>query len=543
MKNTMEPLVLNSDFEAVMVFDSFKSLLWVDRYNEFGDFEIYMPITTEFFSYLQQEHYIYLYESDHVMIIEDLEIKQDVEEGNYLVVTGRSLESILDRRIVWEQTILSGNFQNCIEMLLNNAIISPIIPERKINNFVFEASDDPEIMSLSIEAQIPRGTNLYDVVHSLCLEKNIGFKITLDDNDQFIFKLYSGVNRSYEQLTNPYVVFSKDFDNLINADYVESKKALKNVTLVAGEGEETIRKSTVVGGGSDLSRRELYTDAYDISQNDGNTVLTDEEYLAQLVQKGVDSLSKSIIRNAFESQIDSVNNLFKYNVDYFIGDVVQMVNDYGIESRARVMEIIHSRSEEGIETYPTLEIIDVGEFESDGVLIPGVGGGSTPGTGSDFSSSVRDTILTGLTLVTNAAITASDTILSALGKLQKQITDHINDESNPHKVTKADVGLENVDNESKITMFTDSALTGNPTAPTQPVGTSNTRIATTEFVINAVGSGGVGEGDMLKSVYDTNNNGVIDKAEAFIFVDGGVTYRGWFSVDSGVLTFNYEEVV
>jgi len=36
---------------------------------------------------------------------------------------------------------------------------------------------------------------------------------------------------------------------------------------------------------------------------------------------------------------------------------------------------------------------------------------------------VLATVLTGLSLVTNAAITASDTVLSALGKLQKQITD------------------------------------------------------------------------------------------------------------------------
>jgi hypothetical protein len=37
---------------------------------------------------------------------------------------------------------------------------------------------------------------------------------------------------------------------------------------------------------------------------------------------------------------------------------------------------------------------------------------------------VRDTVLTGLSLVTNAAITASDTVLSAFGKLQKQLSDH-----------------------------------------------------------------------------------------------------------------------
>lgn len=39
-------------------------------------------------------------------------------------------------------------------------------------------------------------------------------------------------------------------------------------------------------------------------------------------------------------------------------------------------------------------------------------------------TSIRGTLLTGLSTATNAAITAADSILTALGKLQKQITDH-----------------------------------------------------------------------------------------------------------------------
>jgi len=67
---------------------------------------------------------------------------------------------------------------------------------------------------------------------------------------------------------------------------------------------------------------------------------------------------------------------------------------------------------------------------------------------SDFASTVLATVLTGLSLATNAAITASDTVLGALGKLQKQITDHLADTSNPHATTKTQVGLSNVDNTS-----------------------------------------------------------------------------------------------
>ena len=56
-----------------------------------------------------------------------------------------------------------------------------------------------------------------------------------------------------------------------------------------------------------------------------------------------------------------------------------------------------------------------------------------------------------------------------------------------------------------------AALTGTPTAPTAAAATNTTQIATTAFVQTALA--GLGAGDMLKSVYDTTNNGKVDVAE------------------------------
>lgn len=49
-------------------------------------------------------------------------------------------------------------------------------------------------------------------------------------------------------------------------------------------------------------------------------------------------------------------------------------------------------------------------------------------------------------------------------------------------LSSSDVGLGNVINESKATMFASAALTGTPTAPTAVAGTSSTQLATTAFV-------------------------------------------------------------
>ncbi|WP_273485162.1 hypothetical protein [Desulforamulus ruminis] len=49
-------------------------------------------------------------------------------------------------------------------------------------------------------------------------------------------------------------------------------------------------------------------------------------------------------------------------------------------------------------------------------------------------------------------------------------------------LTAADVGLGNVTNESKTTLFASAALTGIPTAPTAAAATNTTQVATTAFV-------------------------------------------------------------
>lgn len=57
-----------------------------------------------------------------------------------------------------------------------------------------------------------------------------------------------------------------------------------------------------------------------------------------------------------------------------------------------------------------------------------------------------------------------------------------------------------------------AALTGSPTAPTAASGTNTTQIATTAFVQQEIT--GFGAGDMARSVYDTDNDGKVDAAEA-----------------------------
>ena len=364
----MELLVLDESFEPFAIIDTYNSLIWTDRYNECGDFELFTAMSTDLLNVIKQDYYIRRPDSDHVMIIEKIEIDTDVEDGNTITITGRSLESLLDRRIVWNETSLSGSFQDGIEKLLNENVISPSNESRKIPNFKMEKSEDQAITNLTIEAQY-KGDNLYDILQTLCIERNIGFKIVLSDANELVFSLYSGTDRSYDQTDNPYVIFSPNYDNLISSNYIESKSSFKNVTLVSAEdsdnrpeeeGAEAPLVETAVGNVSGLARRETFTNYGSISrtvtEDDQEKTLSDSEITAMLRQKGKETLAENASILSFEGEAET-STMFKYGEDFTIGDIVQVEDHYGHESRARVIELVLSDATDGFSVYPTFSAI------------------------------------------------------------------------------------------------------------------------------------------------------------------------------------------
>ena len=345
--------VLNTSLEVVNVIDAYKSMIWTDRYYEVGEFELVTEVSYEILSNIGMDYILQIGESEHSMLVNKILIKTDSDNGNYLTISGESLESILKRRILWGLISISGNLQNGIKTLINSSIISPSDEKRKISNFVFEDSTDPAITGLTIEAQYT-GDNLYDVIQKICSDKNIGFKVTLSDDLKFVFKLYSGTDRSYNQIANPYVIFSPKFENLLNSNYIQSVVSMKTISLIGGEGEGSARKYAVTGSDeTGLSRREIFTDARDISSDvsDG-TKLSDSDYTAQLIQRGNEDLAACVSVSSFEGKVDT-SVMFKYGTDFQNGDIVQIENEYGQVGASRVLEVVISQDEDGLSIYPT----------------------------------------------------------------------------------------------------------------------------------------------------------------------------------------------
>lgn len=362
----MEVYVLDQNFNSIAYIDSFESLIWTDRYNSAGDFELYMAMEQRWLEFLIPDNYLYNPMSEHLMIIEQIYITSDTEQGNHLQVIGRSLESILSRRIVWNQTTYTGQFQACIKKILEDSIIKPAIAARTIENFIFEESTDPRITDekFKMEAQYT-GDNVYDIITTLCEDNYVGYKVTLNDKNQFVFKLYVGENRTYEQTEYPYVIFSPGYENLINSSYLDSTESYKTITLVAGEGEGAARKTITVGEGWGLLRRELFTDARDISSQTDAGTLTPAQYNDQLTQRGKENLEDYKHKIAFEGEAETTQ-MFIFGKDFFIGDIVQTEDEWGHTGESRIVEFIMSQDGGGLSMYPTFEIVNDGEINEGG---------------------------------------------------------------------------------------------------------------------------------------------------------------------------------
>lgn len=343
----MDLYILDSNFTPVTVIDNYKSLIWTTRYFTCGDFELYVPADNRLLDYIRRDYFVVREDDLSVMLIEKVEITTDVEEGDFFIITGNSLESILSRRIIWEQTNISTSnpVVGMNQLITENAInttAARIIPNLSVAS--------PLSITETFNAQFT-GTNLMEAITQVCTEFNLGFRIVLE-NGGFIFSCYKGQEVD--------VIFSPEFDNLINSDYVYDLTKYRNIGLIAGEGEGTARKKAAVWNTSSeptgLERRELYIDARDLSTNNGE--ISESEYNAKLNQRGKEKLNEYGVTKSFENEIESTMT-YSYKVDYNLGDIVTLTNDYGITTKPRIVEIIESWSDRGYKVIPTFEEMEV----------------------------------------------------------------------------------------------------------------------------------------------------------------------------------------
>ena len=156
----------------VGVVDAYSSLIWTKRYNKPGDFEVEIPLKGKISEFLALDNFVTLsedFESGYYMIIETIEVRQEESGGNTLFIKGRSLESLLERRIVWDKMAYSSKqTEYIIKDLIEKSFINPSVTDRKVENFVY--TDPAEDLTFpTVDAEFD-GEDLLEVAQTLCAE-------------------------------------------------------------------------------------------------------------------------------------------------------------------------------------------------------------------------------------------------------------------------------------------------------------------------------------------------------------------------------------
>lgn len=357
----MDIIVKDTNVLPIAVVDLYSSFLWSERYIGTGDFILKVPLDSNYLDYLAIGNYLTLADSDRAMIIQQMEISSAIDTGKRTVVyKGETLEVILKRRIVWGIEKYQGRVESVIRTLLNKNAINPANTARKIPNLVYIGPADSVttayLASLDPIAGQFEGENLFDAIKSLCEQANLGFKITFNNAGKFEFRLYYGTDRSIQQTARDPIVFSPEYDTLVNSRYVHSVTDYKNVALVAGESQN----DTVIYGSAHLedseptglSRREMYVSASDMKSEDFGA-----QYTTALQYRGLLELQDNSTTGVFDGEVDTVLGP-KFGSDYYLGDFVYTVNEYGLGSVAQVTEYIRSHDENGYSAYPTFVMLN-----------------------------------------------------------------------------------------------------------------------------------------------------------------------------------------
>lgn len=370
--------VLDSNYVRKTIIDTFSDFLWTERYCGYGEFEITIPMNIDILKECSIGDYVSIKESDKIMIIDTIKISDSIDNGASIIISGRTLESLLERRIILDDSIgtisKEGepspiNVQTAIFIILSNNVISPSASYRQIPKFIFEESKDPVIEKLSMESFEAKGENVYDKILSICDANDLGFRVLAIDEGGFQFELYRGIDRTWDQSEVMAVVFSDSYENLINSNYLETKTNLKTAVYVEWTWEseptdgsyserETGNEVTEVyleENYSGLARRETYM--RDSTVHDIGPKKNKSAAINQVTDIGKEYLSDYAVTKYFDGETDPFKQ-FVYGVDYFLGDIVQLENKYGKTGKCRITEIVLSRDSSGANMTPTFENVE-----------------------------------------------------------------------------------------------------------------------------------------------------------------------------------------
>lgn len=369
----MEIYILDNSYRRSKVIDVFESLIWTERWQEIGDFELELKSTLEnrnrFLKLSRSEDPINLAinNSKRVMTVESVEETTDKDGQEMLHIKGRSLEYILEDRIIkyalgeyprWYINEFEASGGNPLEIprrMFKHIVIDGTLNSNDQISFLNQRYVDPEIAFTPETIRwVQEVDSLYNAIRDVCITYNFGFRIIReDDSSQLYFEVYPERDRTHNNQTfaKP-VVFSVALDTIHDTTEFKSVQNSKNVAYVFSNLDQQFQSYAIrYSGSSNVSgfdRHAILVKTTIPSDYEG----TEIEFLEQTAKE---ALAKNQGVSLFDGEVSQFNE-YIYGVHYELGDLVEFYNKDGVSSDKRITEQIFVEDANGERSYPTLSV-------------------------------------------------------------------------------------------------------------------------------------------------------------------------------------------
>ena len=358
----MDVYILDDTFRKQTVVDDFDSIIWAERFNEIGDFELVTADNVRNRGIFGRGARIMIDKSDRVMQIERMTASQDEQNVRKLTVKGRSIEKVLMGRLCWRSSSglvdpqspwtliftpveLMNYFINRVLIAGSHDTNNDPLPNLSTSRVGYPADGIPAPAD-PVSWVVPGPRTMWEELHQIMTTYSLGYRMYANGTNGLVYSNpYTGTDRSNTQTSNTPVIFSTALDNISSMTSIDSiEPSVTAVSVYSSYGGTSVFQDASYGWDRVWVPLEV---------SEPEDLPTDQRTQYRQA-RGKAYLNNHVPVFALDGEVSKVSQ-YVYNQDYYLGDLVSLEDEYGNSNKMRVVEQIFSQDEKGEQAYPSFK--------------------------------------------------------------------------------------------------------------------------------------------------------------------------------------------
>lgn len=292
-------------------------------YFDVGEFEVYCRATKANLAALQKGRYIKIPNKRFIWVITAVKYTFTQNGTKMVKASGFEAKWLLSKRCILSPKELQGTLTSAVYGLVNHNLGTGANAARKIIGFTVASND----LLIDISGtQAARG-NLLEFINPLLKSYNCG-SIVEFENGVLVYRILNG------EVKTQSVRFSQSLDNLLSSEYLTDDAEIATTAMVVSKVEEVDYTQTYDTGATGIDRAEIvvesnlstkYEDANGVEKE---TTPTSALYQGWQIEEAKAALAERGVLEEINGEIDLKNSLYKFDEDFFIGDLVRVQDEY-----------------------------------------------------------------------------------------------------------------------------------------------------------------------------------------------------------------------